>query len=63
MFVSFILRATISFVKENVLVNSVGFSFDVKYDQNGDVVFLNNGSVSTPKGLQDKGFYYKYQFE
>ena len=46
MFVSFILRATISFVKENALVASVGFSFDVEYKSNGEVVFLDNGSVS-----------------
>lgn len=44
LFVSFIFRAIISFVKENALVKGVGFSFDVEVDENGDVLFLDNSS-------------------
>ncbi|KAK3587871.1 hypothetical protein CHS0354_019760 [Potamilus streckersoni] len=43
LFVSFILRATISFVKENVLVNGVGFPSDIKIGPCGKLEFLNNG--------------------
>jgi hypothetical protein len=45
LFVSFIFRAIISFVKENALVNQVGFSFDVEVATNGNVRFLEDSSV------------------
>ncbi|XP_060584374.1 secretin receptor-like isoform X2 [Ruditapes philippinarum] len=44
LFVSFIFRAIISFVKENALVNQVGFSFDVEVATNGNVRFLEDSS-------------------
>ncbi|XP_052811017.1 parathyroid hormone/parathyroid hormone-related peptide receptor-like isoform X2 [Mya arenaria] len=42
LFLSFILRAIISFVKENALVNGVGFSFDVEQSGDGKIRFLPN---------------------
>ena len=47
LFVSFILRATISFVIENALVHGVGFPSDVKVTDDNTMEFLDNGSVST----------------
>ncbi|XP_052247026.1 parathyroid hormone/parathyroid hormone-related peptide receptor-like isoform X23 [Dreissena polymorpha] len=44
LFVSFTLRAIISFVKENALVNGVGFSIDVTQTQEGQTVFLEDSS-------------------
>ena len=46
LFVSFILRATISFVIENALVKGVGFPSDVKVTDENTIEFLDNGSVS-----------------
>ena len=47
LFISFILRATISFVIENALVRGVGFPSDIKITGDNTVEFLDNGPVST----------------
>lgn len=44
LFISFILRATISFVIENALVNGVGFPSDVNITEDNTIEFLDNGS-------------------
>ncbi|XP_069110738.1 secretin receptor-like isoform X1 [Argopecten irradians] len=43
LFLSFILRGGVSFVKENILIESVGFASDVKVEDGG-IVFLPNVS-------------------
>lgn len=45
---SFILRATISFVIENALVHGVGFRSDVRVTEDNTIEFLDNGSVGFP---------------
>ncbi|XP_045168506.2 secretin receptor-like isoform X2 [Mercenaria mercenaria] len=44
LFVSFIFRAIISFVKENALKQGVGLSFDVEVAKNGNIQFLEDSS-------------------
>ncbi|KAL4222161.1 Parathyroid hormone/parathyroid hormone-related peptide receptor [Mactra antiquata] len=44
LFMSFIFRATISFIKENALVKNVGFSFDLEVTENQEVHFYEDSS-------------------
>lgn len=44
LFISFILRATISFVIENALVHGVGFPSDVRVTEDNTIEFLDTGS-------------------
>lgn len=46
MFVSFILRAIISFLKDMLLVQGLGFSFDVVQTLTDTVLFTERGTVS-----------------
>ena len=46
LFLSFILRAVLSFLKDILMVQGLGFSFDVQKTALNSVVFINKGSVS-----------------
>ena len=60
LFVSFIFRAIISFVKENALVRQAGFSFDVDVDKNGNIQFLEDSSVCNNLDIYCIIYYYIY---
>jgi hypothetical protein len=48
LFLSFMFRATVSILKDNILVQGLGLPGDVYHTQHDDrVVFLDGGSVST----------------
>ena len=46
LFLSFILRAMISFIKKGAMVEDTGFPSDVYYDKYGQLHFLETGLVS-----------------
>lgn len=54
LFISFIFRATISFVKENALVKNVGFSFDLEVNDDGVVHFYTDSSVNSIPSMLNK---------
>ncbi|XP_070212246.1 secretin receptor-like [Littorina saxatilis] len=45
LFVAFVLRATLSFLRDNLLVNHLGLPSDVMETETGDVIFKENGST------------------
>ncbi|KAI0226802.1 hypothetical protein LSAT2_022740 [Lamellibrachia satsuma] len=44
LFLSFILRASISFLKDNALIEGIGFPSDVTYNDEGQLLFNENGT-------------------
>ena len=46
LFISFIFRAVLSFLKDILMVQGLGFSFDVEKTSLDSVVFIHQGSVS-----------------
>ena len=45
LFISFILRAVLSFLKDILMVQGLGFSFDVEETSLDRVIFITKGSV------------------
>ncbi|OPL21070.1 parathyroid receptor hormone parathyroid hormone-related peptide, partial [Mytilus galloprovincialis] len=43
LFLSFILRAIISFIKNGIMIEGLGFSSDVYYNEKGQLAFLPEG--------------------